>query len=198
VGGTGYRATHDSDAHRLLSARCASPRNLVRTSPRKVQFLLLISGRNGLACAFGPPELCGSMRTALRDSQASCGSIVRPDSMETNWFGEGARSDIVNAQSKTVAGRQKTSKRDPVCGKRVATSRVALSEEYAGVTYFFCSQSCLDRFNQDADIFTIGGPTGTLAGAQATHDRGQRTTSQVPNYAGHLLFETPSVDAGPG
>jgi YHS domain-containing protein len=104
----------------------------------------------------------------------------------------------MNARSTAGPALRKKGQRDPVCGKRVATSRAALSEEYAGVSYFFCSQSCLDRFNQDADIFTIGGPAGTLAGAQATHDRGLRAMRPVRNYAGHLLFETAPVGAGPG
>jgi YHS domain-containing protein len=102
------------------------------------------------------------------------------------------------AQTRAVRGRREKATRDPVCGKKVVPAGETLTEEYAGIGYFFCSQTCLDRFNQDADIFTIGGALGTLAGAQATQDRGQRRKSQTPTYTGHLTFETPSVDAGPG
>jgi YHS domain-containing protein len=59
----------------------------------------------------------------------------------------------------------------------------ALTEDYAGVVYFFSSQGCLDRFNQDADIFTLGGPGGSLA----TLDRGQRAPSQANTYSGHVI-----------
>ena len=84
--------------------------------------------------------------------------------------------------------------RDPVCGQDVAITDDALTEDYAGVVYFFTSQTCLDRFNQDADIFTIGEPGGT----PATHDRGQRAPSDAALYSGHVLFEVTSVGAGPG
>jgi YHS domain-containing protein len=84
--------------------------------------------------------------------------------------------------------------RDPVCGQDVAMTDGALTEDYAGVVYFFGSQACLDRFNQDADIFTLGEPGGTLA----THDRGQRERSDAAGYAGHTVFEVASVGAGPG
>jgi YHS domain-containing protein len=84
--------------------------------------------------------------------------------------------------------------RDPVCGQEVAMTDGALTEDYAGMVYFFSSQACLDRFNQDADIFTIGQPGGTAA----THDRGQRAPSEAAGYAGHVLFEVTDVGAGPG
>jgi YHS domain-containing protein len=83
---------------------------------------------------------------------------------------------------------------DPVCGLDVPITAGALTDDYAGVVYFFSSQACLDRFNQDADIFTIGEPGGT----PATHDRGQRPRSDAAFYAGHVLFEVASVGAGPG
>ena len=104
----------------------------------------------------------------------------------------------MSAETRAILGRREKVMRDPVCGKKVVPASETLTEEYAGISYFFCSQSCLDRFNQDADIFTIGGPLGTLAGTQATQDRGLRRKSQNPTYTGHLTFETPSVDAGPG
>jgi hypothetical protein len=53
------------------------------------------------------------------------------------------------------------------------------------VTYFFCSQSCLDRFNQDTDIFTVDSPVGALA----TRDRGLRSAHEAGNDPGQLLFE---------
>jgi hypothetical protein len=76
-------------------------------------------------------------------------------------------------------------------------SRRTLSEEYAGITYYFCSQGCLDRFTQDADIFTTGLPEGRLA----TYDRGLRPAAaarQKNQPSEHPTFEQPPVDAGPG
>jgi YHS domain-containing protein len=74
---------------------------------------------------------------------------------------------------------------DPVCGRPVTSPRLDLSEEYAGVTYSFCSQDCLDRFIQDTDIFTLG----ELMGQTATRDRGRRGPSEFRTYAGTTTFE---------
>lgn len=38
---------------------------------------------------------------------------------------------------------------DPVCGMEVAPKSAAGSFEYEGVTYYFCSQGCLDDFRED-------------------------------------------------
>jgi YHS domain-containing protein len=74
---------------------------------------------------------------------------------------------------------------DPVCGTPVANARAELSEEYAGITYYFCSQDCLDRFIQDTDIFTLG----ERMGQTATRDRGLRGPSEFRTYAGATTFE---------
>ena len=100
----------------------------------------------------------------------------------------------MNAQPGESARLRPHTARDPVCGRNVAMTDRALTEEYAGIVYFFSSQACRDRFNQDADIFTLGGPRGTLA----TRDRGQRTRSEADAYRGDVLFEVASVGAGPG
>ena len=100
----------------------------------------------------------------------------------------------MNTQSAESTRLQPHIARDPVCGQDVAMTDGALTEDYAGVVYFFSSQACLDRFNQDADIFTTGAP----GGSPATHDRGQRAPSDAALYAGHVLFEVTDVGAGPG
>ena len=75
--------------------------------------------------------------------------------------------------------------RDPVCGTAVQRRSDELCEEYAGVTYFFCSQDCLERFIHDTDLFTLGGPMGE----QATRDRGVRGASEFQTYTGPVTFE---------
>jgi P-type Cu+ transporter len=35
---------------------------------------------------------------------------------------------------------------DPVCGMQIETEQVAGKTEYQGVTYWFCSDSCLKKF----------------------------------------------------
>lgn len=99
----------------------------------------------------------------------------------------------MNAQAAEPTSSRLHTALDPVCGKSVVIGDGALAGDYAGVTYYFTSQACLDRFNQDADIFTLGRPSGTLA----THDRGLRT-GEAHAFAGRTLFEVTSVGAGPG
>jgi Cu+-exporting ATPase len=51
-----------------------------------------------------------------------------------------------------VGGRQpgvESMKRDPVCGMDVDPTSAAGTEEYEGKTYYFCSQSCLERFKAE-------------------------------------------------
>ncbi len=86
---------------------------------------------------------------------------------------------------------------DPVCGQKVVVGRKTPREEYAGETYYFHAQECLDRFAQQPDIFTTGQPEGELA----TRDRGRRSprdeVSEIPRD-GRAVAEQPPVDAGPG
>jgi Cu+-exporting ATPase len=44
---------------------------------------------------------------------------------------------------------------DPVCGMSVEPSTAAAAWPFRGVTYFFCSAGCLERFKAD--------PVGVLA-----------------------------------
>jgi YHS domain-containing protein len=44
---------------------------------------------------------------------------------------------------------------DPVCGMTVTPETAAAAWEHDGVTYYFCSVNCLDRFRAD--------PEGSLA-----------------------------------
>lgn len=38
---------------------------------------------------------------------------------------------------------------DPVCGMDVDQQKAADSSDYQGRTYYFCSQSCKERFDQN-------------------------------------------------
>jgi Cu+-exporting ATPase len=55
---------------------------------------------------------------------------------------------------------------DPVCGMSVEPAHAAGTHMYHGETYYFCSQSCLDRFAVAPEQYTQ---------AQATHVAPQRT-----------------------
>jgi len=44
--------------------------------------------------------------------------------------------------------------RDPVCGMEVDPHSAGYASEYGGETYHFCSDSCMNKFNQDPAGFT--------------------------------------------
>ncbi|MGH2656558.1 MAG: heavy metal translocating P-type ATPase [Actinomycetota bacterium] len=48
--------------------------------------------------------------------------------------------------------------KDPVCGMDVDPASAAGTEEYAGQTYSFCSQACLERFRERPQDFASSGP----------------------------------------
>lgn len=39
--------------------------------------------------------------------------------------------------------------RDPVCGMQVDPAKAAGSSQYNGVTYYFCSPGCKQKFDRD-------------------------------------------------
>ncbi|MCF6157773.1 MAG: YHS domain-containing protein [wastewater metagenome] len=43
---------------------------------------------------------------------------------------------------------------DPVCGMEVRTTEKALSEEYQGKTYYFCSEYCHKAFKKTPQAYT--------------------------------------------
>jgi Cu+-exporting ATPase len=42
---------------------------------------------------------------------------------------------------------------DPVCGMTVEPSSAAAAWDHEGITYYFCSVGCFDRFRADPDHF---------------------------------------------
>ena len=42
---------------------------------------------------------------------------------------------------------------DPVCGMAVTPETSAAAWEHGGVTYYFCSVSCMERFREDPEHF---------------------------------------------
>jgi Cu+-exporting ATPase len=59
---------------------------------------------------------------------------------------------------------------DPVCGMTITPEDSVGSAEYRGQTYYFCADSCLDRFREDPESFLGGAKPAVLApAAQATY-----------------------------
>ena len=49
---------------------------------------------------------------------------------------------------------------DPVCGMKVDRDR-AITKDFAGETYYFCSTNCLHAFESDTDKFLMTSPIST-------------------------------------
>jgi len=43
--------------------------------------------------------------------------------------------------------------KDPVCGMDVDEEKAAAKVEHKGTTYYFCSESCRDKFKQNPDQY---------------------------------------------
>ena len=51
---------------------------------------------------------------------------------------------------------------DPVCGMQVEEQQAAGQSDYGGETYYFCSQGCKQKFDQDPEQYA-----GESEGGQA-------------------------------
>ena len=86
--------------------------------------------------------------------------------------------------------------RDPVCGRLIGQADERLRSEYADVVYSFCSQQCMNRFNEQPDIFTAEPGRGEVA----ERDRGLRGEEHegelAPGAAAVIPSPPPMPDPG--
>ena len=85
---------------------------------------------------------------------------------------------------------------DPVCGMSILPSRAAGHVEHEGRTYYFCSASCMRRFQDTPDAFLGGAREAHEARADApSHAPGHRT----PDAREYTCPMDPEIrQAGPG
>jgi Cu+-exporting ATPase len=69
---------------------------------------------------------------------------------------------------------------DPVCGMTVNPGTAAGSVEHKGQTYYFCSKSCVARFQQDPDRYLQPKPAPAPAAAGAAADTREYTCPMDP------------------
>jgi YHS domain-containing protein len=81
---------------------------------------------------------------------------------------------------------------DPVCGMSILPSRAAGQVEHEGRTYYFCSTSCMRRFQDTPEAFLGGGREAHKAGADAP----SHTTPAVREYT--CPMDPEIRQAGPG
>jgi len=65
--------------------------------------------------------------------------------------GEGAHKPVDPEAGRT--GATSALVRDPVCGMTIPPESAAGTHQHAGMTYYFCSTSCLDRFKANPEAF---------------------------------------------
>jgi YHS domain-containing protein len=62
--------------------------------------------------------------------------------------------------------------RDPVCGMEIEPSAAAETREFGGKTFYFCSASCAERFDEEPEVYAGspgGGPGHGVHGGHAGH-----------------------------
>ncbi len=57
---------------------------------------------------------------------------------------------------------QKKTHQDPVCGMQVREGSKAITYEYKGQTYYFCSPGCKRSFEKDPEKYLREGPQGHM------------------------------------
>jgi YHS domain-containing protein len=57
------------------------------------------------------------------------------------------------------------SHKDPVCGMRVDEQSAAGQSQYQGQTYYFCSQGCKQKFDQNPQQYASGSEQSQSDGA---------------------------------
>jgi Cu+-exporting ATPase len=63
-------------------------------------------------------------------------------------------------QQHVATPKQSITYSDPVCGMKVAPEKAAGRYEHAGITYYFCAKSCLEKFKSNPAQY-VGKPVGT-------------------------------------
>ena len=76
-------------------------------------------------------------------------------------------------------------KKDPVCGMNVDPNSAAGSSEYEGRTFFFCSHSCLEKFQADPGKYLSKSQTNPLKPAgEVTNESGSETPRESHSSSG--------------
>jgi Cu+-exporting ATPase len=72
--------------------------------------------------------------------------------------------------------------KDPVCGMEVDEKQAPATSEYKGKTYYFCAQSCKERFDQSPEKFLSGSID------QHAREAGQETVQGTKKEGGHRVI----------
>jgi YHS domain-containing protein len=86
--------------------------------------------------------------------------------------------------------------RDPVCGRDAKQAGPNLQTEYADVIYRFCSQTCMDRFIEQPDIFTAEPGRGLAASADRALRDDDHEGELSPEARAVIPQAPPAADPG--
>src|SRR6266851_2596383 len=75
--------------------------------------------------------------------------------------------------------------RDPVCGMMVVPEKAAAKAEHAGMTYYFCSKNCAERFSREPEKFLVapGTPGMDHGPAPGEHTAMRSSGAMAPRSA---------------
>lgn len=65
----------------------------------------------------------------------------------------GCGAHMMGGHGKHSGHGESEATKDPVCGMKIDPQRAAAASVHAGNTYYFCSASCRDKFEQAPDKF---------------------------------------------
>src|SRR5260370_16970015 len=76
-------------------------------------------------------------------------------------------------------------RKDPVCGMMVVPEKAAAKAEHAGMTYYFCSKNCAERFSREPEKFLVApGSAGMDHGpAPGEHESMRSSGAMAPRSA---------------
>lgn len=61
------------------------------------------------------------------------------------------------------------STRDPVCGMEVDAAKATAASVHAGQTYYFCSTTCRDKFEQAPERYAVASDAGGMQPGRRRH-----------------------------
>jgi Cu+-exporting ATPase len=83
---------------------------------------------------------------------------------------------------------------DPVCGMQVALKSAAGKSEYAGKTYYFCSNGCQQKFDADPARFITATTDDKSPGEVAENKPALRVIQPVAAHEQHMTYEADSTE----
>ncbi len=144
----------DSDR---VQALVEEGREVIRGDAEDEEVLIkagIMNAKGIIAAMKDPPNLVTVLTARTMNPDLFIISEVEDDKNEPKLRRVGANATVncYRMGAQIMVGRARRTERDPVCGTEV-NGKKAISQEYEGNTYYFCSQECLEAFKAHPDRF---------------------------------------------